>query len=222
MEKSERPSQQERSLRTVEKLRAAALELMAEVGFLNTTTVNISNRAGVSRGALLHHYANKTDLVIDATNDMWLKSVSATTKYCDALSKRQIGVAAFIEGLWEEAFHLTNVSVMIDLMSAARGDEKLARHLDDNAQRFFSVYDKAAAVLFANTGMSAEEGRAMMSVATALIRGLRIQEMLRPTPEVARMARAILRSLLEEALARKADAGAEPKALQAASGCCLK
>jgi AcrR family transcriptional regulator len=57
-----RETQAVRSARTRGALLAAARELFAEKGFAATGREEIAERAGVTRGALYHHFASKTDL----------------------------------------------------------------------------------------------------------------------------------------------------------------
>jgi AcrR family transcriptional regulator len=56
------PSQAERTEATRAALLAAARELFAEHGFHGVAAEEIVRRAGVSRGALYHHFRDKTDL----------------------------------------------------------------------------------------------------------------------------------------------------------------
>lgn len=48
------------------RLLEATLELLVERGYSGTSTTMVSERAGVSRGAQLHHYPTKNDLVVAA------------------------------------------------------------------------------------------------------------------------------------------------------------
>jgi AcrR family transcriptional regulator len=57
-----RETQAVRSARTRGALLGAARELFAEKGFASTGREEIAERAGVTRGALYHHFASKTDL----------------------------------------------------------------------------------------------------------------------------------------------------------------
>ncbi|WP_439814123.1 TetR/AcrR family transcriptional regulator [Zavarzinia sp. CC-PAN008] len=58
----QRVSQAERTQRTRGALLAAARRLFAEGGFAATSTDEILNAAGVTRGALYHHFKDKSDL----------------------------------------------------------------------------------------------------------------------------------------------------------------
>ncbi len=61
-----RTSQEERTRAMRARLMEATVELLVERGFNGTTTTLVSARAGVSRGAQLHHFPTKNDLVLGA------------------------------------------------------------------------------------------------------------------------------------------------------------
>jgi len=52
------------------RLLEATVELVVERGFAGTTTTLVSERAGVSRGAQLHHFPTKNDLVAAAVEHL--------------------------------------------------------------------------------------------------------------------------------------------------------
>lgn len=56
------PGRAERAQATRQALLTAARQLFTEKGFAATPTEEIINRAGASRGALYHHFRDKTDL----------------------------------------------------------------------------------------------------------------------------------------------------------------
>jgi AcrR family transcriptional regulator len=61
-----RRTQAERSAETTEALLDATIEAIAEVGFHGATTAEICARAGVTDGALFHHFDTRIDLVLAA------------------------------------------------------------------------------------------------------------------------------------------------------------
>lgn len=62
--------QQERSDATRARLMAAAVDSLVEHGWAGTTTTVVAERAGVSRGAQLHHYPSRADLVLAAVQHL--------------------------------------------------------------------------------------------------------------------------------------------------------
>ena len=67
---SVRVPQQERSRAMRARLMDATIECLVERGFGGTTTTLISERAGVSRGAQLHHFPTKNALVVAAVEHL--------------------------------------------------------------------------------------------------------------------------------------------------------
>jgi AcrR family transcriptional regulator len=62
--------QQERSRATRQRLLEATLDCLVEHGWSGTTTTLIAEKAGVSRGAQLHHYPTKAALVLAAVEHL--------------------------------------------------------------------------------------------------------------------------------------------------------
>jgi AcrR family transcriptional regulator len=65
-----RTPQQERSRATQHRLLEATIECLAESGWSGATTTMIAERAGVSRGAQLHHYPTRAALVMAAVEHL--------------------------------------------------------------------------------------------------------------------------------------------------------
>ncbi len=61
-----RVPQEERTRAMRQRLLDATVECLVELGWSGTSTTVVSQRAGVSRGAQLHHFPTKNDLVIAA------------------------------------------------------------------------------------------------------------------------------------------------------------
>jgi AcrR family transcriptional regulator len=65
-----RAPQQERSRATQQRLLEATVECLVEFGWSGATTTVIAERAGVSRGAQLHHYPTRAALVLAAVEHL--------------------------------------------------------------------------------------------------------------------------------------------------------
>ena len=61
-----RRTQAERSAETTTKLLDAASDCLVDLGWAGLSTNEVCRRAGVSRGALLHHYPTKLELIAAA------------------------------------------------------------------------------------------------------------------------------------------------------------
>ena len=67
---SPRVPQEERTRAMRQRLLEATVECLVEHGWSGTSTTLVSQRAGVSRGAQLHHFPTKTDLVVAAVEHL--------------------------------------------------------------------------------------------------------------------------------------------------------
>ena len=195
-----RRSQEERRTETCAKLREATIALIAERGYSNTTTVDISKRAGVSRGALLHHYPAKIDLIVDAAGEVWRNATAEVRHLSEALSHGELDTEAFVEGVWHRVFRRESVTMTLDLMSAARSDQELRKRIAVHLQNLFEAYDEIADQAFAGSGLSKDQRRVMVSLTTCTIRGLKLQELMHPDPAMTQAIRDALKAMLDHIL----------------------
>jgi AcrR family transcriptional regulator len=72
---TETRSQADRSRETRRKLMEATVECLVERGWAGTTTIVVAERAGVSRGAQLHHFRTRGELVAAAVEHLGVESV---------------------------------------------------------------------------------------------------------------------------------------------------
>lgn len=203
-QESIRRTQHQRSVSTIERLSQATIALMTEVGFVNMTTTSIAKRAGVSRGAMLHHFANKVALVKHATGEMWRGVVASTDELRVHSDPAHPDPDHFVEALWEGAMAETHVSVSVDMMLAARGDPVLQAHLDTWVARMFDSYHAAGRHAFSEAGLSDVDCGTLISTVASTLRGQRVAQMLAPDPAMATAVRAMLAQLLRDRLQRAA------------------
>jgi AcrR family transcriptional regulator len=116
----------ERSLATRTRLLEATVECLADLGWSGTTTTVIAERAGVSRGAQLHHFPTKTDLVVAAIDHLAVLRAQEMARAADALPQRR--VADVLELLAEQ--HTSPLFVAaLEVWVAARTDAALREAL---------------------------------------------------------------------------------------------
>jgi AcrR family transcriptional regulator len=78
---SARVPQTERSRAMRQRLLEATVDCLVEHGWSGTSTTLVSQRAGVSRGAQLHHFPTKADLVLAAVDHL------SATRYDEVLGR---------------------------------------------------------------------------------------------------------------------------------------
>ena len=129
-----RVPQEERTRAMRQRLLDATIECLVEKGWSGTSTTLISERAGVSRGAQLHHFPTKNDLVIAAIEELWAKR---DAEYRAALSGLPAGpdrVRHVVEVLGEQ-FSSVMFEAALELWVAARSDPALHTAVVDLERR---------------------------------------------------------------------------------------
>jgi AcrR family transcriptional regulator len=119
-------TQAARSAATTDKLLAATVATLIERGYRGTSTPEVCKRAGVSRGAQLHHYPTKESLVAAAVEHLLSQRISELQA---RLSRAPAGVldledaAAF---LWK-VYTGDTFYAWLELVVAARTDDDLRK-----------------------------------------------------------------------------------------------
>jgi AcrR family transcriptional regulator len=132
--KMPRRTQEERSASTQKKLLDAALECLVELGYAGTTTTVVAERAGVSRGAQLHHFPSRAALVAAAVEHLYARLTAAYQVGFARLPNGPERLRAAIDLLWT-MFTERHYAAVLDLLSAARTDPDLRAHLQPIAER---------------------------------------------------------------------------------------
>jgi AcrR family transcriptional regulator len=114
----------ERSQATRGRLLEAAVECLAEVGFAGATTTLVAQRAGVSRGAQLHHYPTRAELVVAAIGHLATLRAEEMARAAERLPDGRDRVAAVLDQFAEQHTGPLFVAAL-EVWVAARTDDAL-------------------------------------------------------------------------------------------------
>ena len=117
-------TQQQRRDETRRALLDAAVESLIEVGFARTTTLEVQRRASVSRGALLHHFPSKAELLVAAVEHLAEMRARELKLLAGQLPEGRARTDAVLDLLWQ-CFSGTMFQVAMELRTAARTDPEL-------------------------------------------------------------------------------------------------
>ena len=178
-----RRTQEERSTETKKRLLEATIDCLNELGFNKTGTVEIARRAGVSRGALVHHFPSKHDLIVATAEYHWNRIAKEVRNLAMTMHGGQLSLDAFIDGIWNKVFLIRGSSATIEMIIAARTDSKLRRELVPMLNRLYSNYDEIWSQFFHNSGVSPERIEMLFDLTIELLRGMTLQRVLKDEPE---------------------------------------
>ncbi|WP_152491071.1 TetR/AcrR family transcriptional regulator [Roseovarius sp. THAF27] len=181
--KQTRRTQTERSDRTRRRLHEATVDLLMEVGYSNTTSLGIAKRAGVSRGAQTHHYPEKIDLIVAATEDMFDGFAEGLAKLAAELRSGKVSLDEFLDLVWKRMLEGDWFYASLEIIVAARGDEELQRRLQP---AIFSLHNRFESIwrsTFAPATGSNSDPVVIMNIVMNMCRGMAVQAVLRPDRE---------------------------------------
>lgn len=125
-----RRSQAERSATTRDALLDATIECIAQEGYANTTTSRVAERAGVSRGAHLHHFQTRSALVAAAMERLAIRRGEELMSAADDLPEGRARMASGLDLVWESYSNPLFLAAL-DVWTHARTDAELRAHLVD-------------------------------------------------------------------------------------------
>lgn len=129
-----RVSNPTRSARTREKLLKATIDCLYELGYDRTSTVLVTQRAGVSRGAMLHQFPSKTDLMMAVSRQIGRERLKAHEEQLAGLTDPLEKLRKLIDISWSELSKPSGVA-RIEIMLASRSDKAFgARFAELNAR----------------------------------------------------------------------------------------
>jgi AcrR family transcriptional regulator len=182
-----RRTQEERSAATRARLLDATVECLAELGYARTTTTEIAERGGVSRGGQLHHFPTKADLVTEAIAYLFDRRDEEFRAAFAKLPADADRGAAAVDILWSmvsgPTFH-----AWLELAVAARTDPMLKPKVAALTTRFTENVTRTFRELFPRPQGDAPYWDLAPTFTFALLEGLALDLMVTPdSNEIARV-----------------------------------
>ena len=125
----------------------AAISCIVDLGYSNTTTMKIAERAGLSRGATLHHFPSKMDVIRAAVDYLHEKRLRAFRASIKSIPEDVDRVKMAVESYWEHVTHPLFVA-FFELSVAARTDHELREILRPAQQAFDDEWYRTAQEVF--------------------------------------------------------------------------
>jgi AcrR family transcriptional regulator len=126
----------------------ATLKCLVQDGYAATTVSSIVRRAGVSRGAHLHHFPNKNALILEATEYLMRRAYRLLGEMLLAIAEDADRVGAVVEGAWKAIYGTRQFGAYFELITAAKHDAELAAAMQTLSERTLRTIDGAISHYF--------------------------------------------------------------------------
>jgi AcrR family transcriptional regulator len=149
--------QEERSAETRRRLLEAAVACLHERGYTGTTTTEIAGRAGVSRGAQVHHFRHKGELVIGALEYICARRLAELEYAFEELplGGMEFRLSTLIDLMWS-GFRGASFYAWLELVVASRTEPMLRAAVRETNRTLASGIRKAF-VKFLDDGITPPE-----------------------------------------------------------------
>ena len=177
--------QEERSRQTQARIMQGTLECILQKGIRALTTVDVARQAGVSRGALMHHYPSKEALMRAALEDLLNREVESVRELAERIKAGTLEFDTLLDSLHEH-FKGDLFMVTLEFLTAARTDEAIKEVLLPLAAHFNASLEGIWERLVTSAQHSPHEDRVALNATLCMMRGMGAQSIWRDDPELYR------------------------------------
>lgn len=192
--KRRRKTQAERSAATRKVLLEASIKCLFEHGYGKTTTILVAEEAGVSRGAMLHQFPSKADLMTFVVEAVFEQEVELYAELLAGYDDPRERLIAYPLAVWKLQSRPEGVAVL-EIFQGSRSDPVLAEKLKPVQAKI----DQAAI-----TALKSEFPRGpsipLMQLIIGTARGLAISHVIAPAGQSGREPIELFQELLESGM----------------------
>lgn len=172
--KSQRRPQAERTAEMRARLIQAAITCLFRTGYTSTTVSAVADEAGVSRGAMTHHFKAKTDLMLAVVQSIFESDSDAYNQTILEMTPA-VWLARLPQTMWGVMSRPSGIAVM-EIMLASRSDPELGEQLrtlqkviDERAHQWSAERIRAAGLV------PVPQSEAIHELYVAAVRGLALE-----------------------------------------------
>ena len=200
--KVERPPQA-RSIATREKLIEATLDAIFELGYRSASTPEFTRRAGVSRGALLHHFPARSDIVVAAMEHILTTGTGEIRAIAVKVAREEVSLEEFVEFLWE-MFSGRFFYLSLEFINEARTDPDLRARMMPVVKDFHAALDGIWESFEKQVDGLPGKTRVALNLTICLVRGMGVQTVLKDDPEYFRSMLDVWKTVLPQLIKNRA------------------
>ena len=176
-----RTPQHQRSAETVAKLLDATLDLLHGRGLARLSTTDIAESAGVSRGALTHHFDSKEAIIAEAVSRQLRACTAALHDRAIAIRRNGGNSDELVDYIWcmmsDRLFYVT-----MEYLPEARHNPDFRRRIMPVVKEFHEGLNAAWGELAEKSGVDVNRALVLMNATMCLIRGMIAQTTVKDDP----------------------------------------
>ena len=177
--KQVRRSNAERSAKTRSAIIGCAIEALSELGYNGTTLNHVAERAGLSKGAMLHQFHSKDELMVEVAKHCVHQHTEMQSKMITHIEPKTDPLLMWFNNS-RDIVESASYVALLEIMLAMRSEKNLAAEIQPLLKTMFAQLDLATQVLAANLGVNADdELKALVQVHINAFRGIAMEQMIK-------------------------------------------
>lgn len=174
--KPARRTQEDRSREAKDKLLKATIDVLMRQGYSRLTTKEVAATAGLSNGALVHHYASKAELVIAATAAVYDECIERGQRVARSPEATQNPIEGFITDCLSVYFDWPYLAA-IEIIVAARTDPELMERIIPVMQNYRNTTNMVWLKVFREAGYTPTQAKTILNLTLNMIRGMAVHRL---------------------------------------------
>jgi AcrR family transcriptional regulator len=163
--------QQAKSQRARKTICDATIDCLVKHGYGETSLNRVAAIASFSKGALQHHFPSKEDLMTATADRLLERSFTPLEK-----KQRPESVEQALLLTWKRMINTGGYRALLEILTAARTDQKLQDRISDNLHRWNRAMDEQSISAYQSKTRDDEDVKVLMTMTRSLMRGLVIQD----------------------------------------------
>jgi len=193
----------ERSAQTRSQILDASVACLHKHGYGAVTNHRLADMANVSRGAVLHHFPTRQDLLVAVISHAYARQRSYTEERLTSIEPGLAQVYALIDIAWERQ-RLPEGLTLIEIRMGARSDPEIAAAVQPHFIKIANDYGRFVGGIVKKAGLTSdEEMKGFQTMMAMAVRALAIDRFTHPSPEMIELVHASLRSTLAGIIERQ-------------------
>ncbi|MBI4693924.1 MAG: TetR/AcrR family transcriptional regulator [Gammaproteobacteria bacterium] len=176
-EEKVRRTQAERSEQMQERVIDAAIELLREKGYAGFRVADVTEIAGVSRGAQSHHFPTKVSLAVAAFRRVFERSTEATRRRIAALGAKDDVIEAMMADA-QDYFFGPDMAIGLDMIGASGRAPELRSEAQEIAKANRLEVEDLWRTALQKRGLAKADAEDIVWLVMSMIRGLAMRMLL--------------------------------------------
>lgn len=173
-----RRRQEDRSRETRDKLMQAAIDVLLRDGYNRLTMKEVAAAAGVSSGALMHHFSSKAELVVAATAMVYDEAIVRGQRVAQTVDADRRPIEGYIADCTSVYFDWPFLAAL-ETIVVARTDPELMDKVLPVMEHYRRTCDVIWLAVFQKAGLSEGRAKDLLNLTLNLVRGMAVNSIWR-------------------------------------------